>query len=122
MRRNAELHHIHMENVGSCRSWRPAASRSSCLLRTLSSPLNCFICLARSAHTQSAYNQVGAAIDAKTATPDKPGLFTQVSSAVQKGVQQINQAVVEVSTRAGRSEGAAPRVQVAWYENGVSSE
>lgn len=47
--------------------------------------------------TQSAVNQVGAAIDAKTATPEKPGLFTQVSSAVQQGVASIEKAVTTVS-------------------------
>lgn len=42
---------------------------------------------------KSAYTQVGQAIDEKTATPEKPGLFTQASTAIQHGVQQIEKAV-----------------------------
>lgn len=46
---------------------------------------------------QSTFNTLGAQLDAKTATPEKPGLFTQMSSAVQRGVAQVEKAVGPVS-------------------------
>lgn len=70
-------------------------------------------------HAQSAYNQVGAAIDAKTATPDKPGLFTQVSSAVQKGVAQIEKAVITVSPELPRW--IPFRDTAKWKKTGIQS-
>jgi hypothetical protein len=59
---------------------------------------------------KSAYNQVGAAIDAKTASPDGPGLFTQMSSAVQKSVAAIDKAVITVSTERSREQGLEDKV------------
>lgn len=50
------------------------------------------------ANTQSALNTLGETIDNKTATPEKPGLYTQASSAASKGLASIQKAVGEVNS------------------------
>lgn len=50
------------------------------------------------ANPQSALNTLGETIDSKTATPEKPGLYTQASTAASKGIASIQKAVAEVNS------------------------
>ncbi|KLT39850.1 hypothetical protein CC85DRAFT_330386 [Cutaneotrichosporon oleaginosum] len=50
---------------------------------------------------KSALNTLGNTIDNKTATPEKPGLYTQASTVASKGLASIQKAVGEPSAGAG---------------------